>query len=171
MEVDMVSSESRYLRSGSAVNGLLVMCLIAPYEIITVIVSLLAAHTYFNLIMSGFSCGFEEVLREKLPLLIEIVSRSLPGQLSECAVWSRQRRKGRTHVVDKDVYRILHSSNQLSRIIPLTSLFNTTGEVTLERFFSPWAFGRIGDWSKSTCGPIRPGCGCEVNRESTVAAH
>ena len=76
--MDMVRAEGRHL-STKFVSAHWTLTKI-PYEVVAMVIAILASHPYLDLIVPRVSRSLQEVLRQELSLLIEVVPGTLCSQ-------------------------------------------------------------------------------------------
>jgi len=103
-----------------------------------------------TLIVTRLLSRLDEVLREKLTLLVEIVTSSLEDyQFSPSFRFEFDRSLCRiAYHIDEHLQRSFPLLHKLCRVMLLPLLLLVLAEIAFERFLTPWAVDRICDWRK-----------------------
>jgi hypothetical protein len=120
----------------------MLVCERSHKEVAVVVVGL---HPEVNaLVISGFFRGFDQVFREKLLLLVEVVTCALPSvNTMHGGVGGRLR--GIYHV-NEHLQRALPLLHKFCSIVLLPLLLLVLSKVSLKRLLTPWTVDGVGNW-------------------------
>lgn len=146
------------------------------YEVVTVVIALLAPDAYLDFIVASITGGLQKVFWKELALLVEVVTSALfqigPGSVTRSPGCAEQ---NSTHVVDQDMHWLTTKlRDELSSIVLFLRFLSTAVQVPAERLLAPRTVDRVGDGGKGRAGAVLLlACAerVQVERQRTMAPH